>query len=42
MKKLTIKTSKYSGSCNSINNPYAQLCVSDVIQNINIKVFNLM
>ena len=37
-----IKTSKCNGSCNSINNPYAKLCVSDVAKNINIKVFNLM
>ena len=36
---FSIKTSKFSGSCNSINNPYAKLCVA---KNINIKVFNLM
>ena len=39
---LGIKTSKCSGSCNSINDPYAKLCVPDVVKNINIKVFNLM
>ena len=33
---------KRSGSCNSINNPDATLCVPDVVQNINVKVFNLM
>ena len=37
-----IKTSKSSGSCNSINDPHAKLCVPDVVKNINIKVFNLM
>ena len=39
---FNIKTSKCSGSCNNINNPYAKLCVPDVIKNLNIKVFNLM
>ena len=29
-------------SCNNINNPYAKLCVPDVVKNMNIKVFNLM
>ena len=31
---FSIKTSKFSGSCNNINNPYAKLCVSDVVKNI--------
>ena len=39
---FSIKTSKCSGSCNSINYPYAKLCVPDVAKNLNIKVFNLM
>ena len=38
----TIKVNKYSGSCNNINDPYADLCVSDVFKNVNVKVFNLM
>ena len=38
---FSIKTSKCSGSCNNINNPYVRSCVS-VVKNINIKVFNLM
>ena len=38
---FSIKTSKNSGSCNNINNPYAKMCVPDVIKNINVKVFNL-
>ena len=37
-----ILVSKYSGSCDSINDPYAKLCVPDVVKTINIKVFNLM
>ena len=36
---FTIKASKYSGSCNNINNPCAKLCVPDVLKNLNIKVF---
>ena len=38
----SIKINKYSGSCNSINGPYAKLCVPISIKNINVKVFNLM
>ena len=38
----SIKVNKCSGSCNNINNPYSKLCVPDVIENMNIKVFNLM
>ena len=39
---FSIKTSKCSGSCNNINDPYVKLWISDVVKNINIKVFNLM
>ena len=39
---FSIKTSKCSGSCNNINDPYAKLCVPNVAKNINLKVFNLM
>ena len=39
---FSIKVNKCSGRCNNINNPYAKLCVSDVVKNINVKVFNLM
>ena len=39
---FSIKTSKYSGICNNINDPYTKLCVPDVIKNFNLKVFNLM
>ena len=37
-----IKTSKCSGSCNNINNPYAKICFPDVVKNLNVKVFNLI
>ena len=39
---LRIKTSKCSGSCNKINDPYKKMCVPDVANNLNVKVFNLM
>ena len=39
---FSIKTSKCSGNCNNINNPYAKTCVPDVIKDLNVKVFNLM
>ena len=39
---FNIKTSKCSGSCNNINDPYAKLCVPNIVKNLNIKVFNLM
>ena len=37
-----ISTSKCSGSCNNIKNPYAKLCVSDVFKNLGVRVFNLI
>ena len=39
---FNIKTSKCSGSCNNIHDPFANLCLSDVVKNLNVKVFNLM
>ena len=39
---FSIKTSKCSGSCNSINNPYAKLCVPDVVKNLNVNLFNVV
>ena len=30
---FSIKASKCSGGCNNINDPYAKMCVSDVIKN---------
>ena len=35
---FSIKTSKCSGSCNNINDPYAKICVPDIIKNLNVKV----
>ena len=39
---FSIKVSKCSGNCNNINDPYARICVPDIVKNLNVKVFNLM
>ena len=39
---FSIKINKCSGSCNNINNPYAKICVPDVIKDLSVKVFNLL
>ena len=39
---FSIRTSKCSGTCYDINDPYAKLCVPDVVKNLNAKVFDLM
>ena len=39
---FTIKTSKCIGNCNNINDPYAKICVLDIVKNLNIKIFNLL
>ena len=39
---FSIKTSKCSGNCNNINNPYSKICVPNIVKNLNVKVFNLM
>ena len=38
----SVKTNKCSSSCNNINDPYAKLCVPDVVKNLNVRVLNLM
>ena len=37
-----IKISKCKASCNTVNDPYAKLCIPDTFKNINVKIFNLM
>ena len=39
---FSIKISKCSGTCDNINDPYAKLCVRDVVKNVNVRAFNLM
>ena len=38
----SIKINKCNGSCNTVNDPYAKICVPDEIKNINVQVFNLV
>ena len=39
---FSIKINNCNGSCNNINDSYAEMCVPDVVKNLNVKVFNLM
>ena len=39
---FSIKISKCGGNCNNLNDPYAKTCVPDIIENLNVKVFNLL
>ena len=39
---FSIKINKSSGNCNDINDPYARICIPDVIKSLSIRVFNLM
>ena len=38
----SIKINKCKDSCNTINDPFAKICVPDEIKNTNVKVFNLL
>ena len=39
---FSIKIIKCPGNCNNINDPYAKICVPDVVKDLNVKVFNLI
>ena len=39
---FSIKKNKCGGICNNINDPYAKLCVPDLVKNLTVKLFNLM
>ena len=39
---FSIKTSKCSGSCNNINDPYSKIYVPSAVKNLNVKIANLM
>ena len=39
---FSIKTSKFSSNCNNINDPYARICVPNIVKNLNVQVFNSM
>ena len=39
---FNIKTNNCSSNCNNISDPYARICVPDIVKNLYVKVFNLM
>ena len=39
---ISVTINRCNGNCNNINDPYAKICVSDTVKNLNVKVFNLM
>ena len=39
---FSVKINSFNGNCNSINDPYARICVPDIVKKLNVKVFNLM
>ena len=39
---FSIKTSECSGNFNNSNDPFAKICVPDVVKDLNVKAFNLM
>ena len=39
---FSIKVNKCSGNCNNINDPYAKICVPDIVKDLNVRVFNLI
>ena len=39
---FTVSVNKRGGSCNTIDDPYAQICVRNKFKNMNIKLFHLI
>ena len=39
---FSVKINRCSSNCYSINDPYTNICVPDIVKNSNVKVFNLM
>ena len=39
---FSIKVNKCNGNCNNINDPYAKICVSDIVKSLNVRIFNLL
>ena len=39
---FSVKVNRCRGNCNNINDPYARICVPDIVKDLNVKVFNLM
>ena len=39
---LVLKQVNVEGTCNNINDPYAEICVPDAVKDLNVKVLNLI
>ena len=39
---FNVKINRCNGNCNNINDPHARICVSDIVKNLNVKVFILI
>ena len=39
---FTVSVNNCVGSCRTIDDPYARICVPNKVKNMNVKVFNLM
>ena len=39
---FNVKINRCNGHCNNINDPHARICVSDIVKNLNVKVFILI
>ena len=39
---FTVTVDKCGGSCDTIDDPYAGVCVPSEVKHMNVKVFNLM
>ena len=37
-----VLVNKYSGSCDTLDNPWAKLCVPNIMKRINMKVYNFL
>ena len=37
-----VLVNKYSGSCDTLDNPMSKICVPKIIKNVNMKVYNFL
>ena len=37
-----VLVNKFSGSCNTLDDPMAKMCVLNIIKNVNMKVYNFL
>ena len=38
----SVKVNRCTGNCNNISNPYARVCIPDIIKSCTVKIFDLM